>query len=94
MKFSPKKGDKVWVCYDGKASRAVDGLVLQHRGFAIQVQFDQYVGDEKNIKQWFVRTSNESFGAYVSVEKSIMRGLFGLPGDWYSILEPKEDLYV
>lgn len=84
-KLNPKKGDLVSVCYDGKWGRAAIGKVLQRRGFAIQVEFPEYA-EEEWLTAWFVRTSPTSFGAFADVKKSIMRSLYGLKGDWYTVL--------
>lgn len=83
--LKPKKGDLVSVCYDGKWGRAVVGKVVQSRGFAIKVEFPESDGGEV-LTAWFVRLGPNRFGAFVrQVERSIMRFLFGLPGDWYSV---------
>jgi len=81
--FDPKKGDFVSVCYDAKWGRARRGKVIQRRGFAILVEFPEY--NKNVVTAWFVRTSSDSFGAFVKVEESLMRAMFGLKGDWYSV---------
>ena len=84
--FDPKKQDSVFVCYDGKWSRRMVGLVHKRRGFALQVEFPTYA--EKNmVINWFVRTSPNSFGGYVRLHNSLMKKMFGLPGDWYSVFD-------
>ena len=52
------------------------------------MKFDEWAGDHKDIKQWFVRTSSESFGAWLRLSESFMRYALGLPGDWYSVYNP------
>ncbi len=84
-KLNPKKGDLVSVCYDSKWGRAKIGKVLQRRGFAIQVEFEEYASNN-TLVAWFVRTSPTSFASFVKVKKSLMAYLFGLPGDYYAVL--------
>ena len=69
-KFNPKKNDIVYVCYDGKLGRKVEGVVLINRGFAIKVRFKLWV-EKEIVEQWFVRVSDEAYGAYVRQEGSI-----------------------
>ena len=88
--FDPKKGDTVAVCYDGKLGRYVKGKVLKRRGFAVLVKFDEWAGDTKNIEKWFVRITDWSFGGWVDVDKSLMRGFLGCPGDWYGVYHISE----
>ena len=83
-KFNPKKNDIVYVCYDGKLGRKVEGVVLINRGFAIKVRFKLWV-EKEIVEQWFVRVSDEAYGAYVRQEGSLMKALMGTPGDWYSV---------
>ena len=85
--FKPKVGSTVSVCYDGKAGRAVDGVVLKTKRNKILVRFDEWAGDGKEITHWFRRTSNRGFGSYVPVDKSLMNAMFGAPGDWYSVFK-------
>lgn len=87
-KFNPVKGETVSVCYDGKSGRAVDGVVLQRRGFALQVRFKEWTNPNgKAHDSWFVRTRPNSFGGYLRTKDSLMNMMFGkeCPGDWYSV---------
>jgi len=87
--FNPQKGDFVKVCYDGKWGRAVDGVVKARRGFAVLVEFTQWAEPQTApVQNWFVRTSDDSFGGYLRVKDSLMRALVGTAGDWYSVLAP------
>lgn len=89
-KFNPKKNDIVYVCYDGKWGRKIEGVVVVSRGFAIKVRFKLYA-EKEIIENWFVRISDEAYGGYVrQVVNSVMRGLLGLPGDWYSVYEKEK----
>ena len=89
-----KRGDHVAVCYDGKWGRRVKGEVIATRkGSRILVRFPEWANEENIIEHWFpVRKLGSKWGGprknyagFVQVEKSIMRGLFGMPGDWYSV---------
>lgn len=89
-----KRGDSVAVCYDGKWGRRVKGEVLAtDRGHKILVRFPEYANEDNIIEHWFkVRRLHTKYGGrrknyagYVNVDKSIMRGLFGMPGDWYCV---------
>lgn len=89
-----KRGDFVAVCYDGKWGRRVKGEVIATRnGSRVLVRFPEYANEDNIIEHWFrVRNLKTKWGGprknyagFVQVEKSIMRGLFGLPGDWYSV---------
>lgn len=84
MKFNPKIGDKVRVCYDGKSGRAVIGKVTDSKNDHVRVQFQEWAGDYI-LQSWFSRHTDKSFGAFVSVPESLMRSAFGCPGDWYSV---------
>jgi len=61
----------------------VKGTVLQHRGFAILVEFNEWAEENNKVKAWFVRTSPRSFSAFVKVENSLMKMMWGLKGDYY-----------
>ena len=93
MKWKPAKGELVYPCYDGKWGRAVHGEVVRTLffGMFIQVQMDEWAGDERGLKPWFRRKSDRHYGGFVKVRDSLMRAWFGLPGDWYSVLK-KETL--
>lgn len=89
-----KRGDSVAVCYDGKWGRRVKGEVIATRkGSRILVRFPEYANEENVIEHWFkVRRlptiwggPRKNYAGFVQVEKSIMRGLFGMPGDWYCV---------
>lgn len=89
-----KRGDFVAVCYDGKWGRRVKGQVIAtHKGSRILVRFPEYANEDNIIEHWFrVRKlltiwggPRKNYAGYVQVEKSIMRGLFGMPGDWYTV---------
>ena len=89
-----KRGNFVAVCYDGKWGRRVKGEVIATRkGSRILVRFPEYANEDNIIEHWFkVRKlptkfggPRKNYGGFVQVEKSIMRGLFGMPGDWYTV---------
>ena len=89
-----KRGDIVAVCYDGKWGRRVKGEVIATRkGSRILVRFPEWANEDNIIEHWFkVRRLHTKFGGprknyggFVNVDKSIMRGLFGMPGDWYCV---------
>ena len=88
-KWKPKNGELVDVCYDGKSGRAVSGIVIAGRGFAIQVIFHRYDYPEQEVKMWFIRQGAQYFGGYLRAKDSIMYNFLGCPGDWYSVY-PKE----
>lgn len=55
-----KRGDKVWVCQDGKFSRRVEGVVVQnHHGNRIKVRFvyGQCEEDTEEVEAWFGRNT-------------------------------------
>jgi hypothetical protein len=88
MTFDPKAGDIVRVCYDGKHGRCSEGKVLKRRGFAIQVEFLEWLEKEKPpVTCWFIRRTEYSFGGYLRVKDSLMKMAFGVPGDWYSVFD-------
>jgi hypothetical protein len=87
MKFNPEIGDTVRVCYDGKSGRAVKGVVLNKNSSAIQVEFKEWAGNDNMVKCWFSRITKESFGGYLEAQHSLMKALFDLPGDWYSVYQ-------
>lgn len=92
-KFNPQKDEKVYVCYDGKMGRCVPGKVLDTNEDEVLVEFDEWAGDQKGVKHWFKRESENHFGSFVPVKDSLMMMLFGpeeAPGDWYSVIS-KED---
>lgn len=90
-----KRGDKVAVCYDGKWGRRVPGTVLATKnGYRILVEFNEYACDEGDapVQHWFrVRAPERRWGqakmfaGYVKVKRSLMQGLFGVPGDYYTV---------
>jgi hypothetical protein len=85
-KFNPSKGDLVYVCYDGKIGRKKIGTIKQRRGFAILVEFTPWCEeDKKSVECWFVRKNDQAFGGYLRIKDSLMKNLFGTPGDWYSV---------
>lgn len=88
-KWEPQIGEEVYPCYDGKWGRAVHGIVVAVDEDKIQVRMDQWAGDEKNLTPWFKRESEYHFGGFVDIQDSLMRKMFGLKGDWYSILPKK-----
>ena len=90
-----KRGDLVSVCYDGKWGRRVTGeVVATDRGRRVLVKFVPWAGDsDVAVEHWF-RISRrggryggprKQCGGYVPVQDSLMRRLFGFPGDWYSV---------
>ncbi len=92
-------GDEVAVCYDGKWGRRVKGRVLcGKKGTMILVEFQQR-GEETILQHWFRRRRGGKntlggkqyyFGGFVPVDGSLMRSLFGTPGDWYSVWKWEE----
>jgi hypothetical protein len=94
-----KRGDVVAVCYDGKWGRRVKGEVIATcKGYKILVRFPEW-GEEHNIiEHWFKVRRHEIkyggarkyFGGFVPVEKSLMKMLFNLPGDWYAVYKWEE----
>ena len=93
-----KRGDTVAVCYDGKWSRRVKGIVLATRQTGrIQVRFNSYDDDTETTK-WFPRRSRPHrhggkpfyYGGHVTDDTSLGSVLFGMPGDWYSVYEWEE----
>lgn len=48
-----KRGQKVFICHDGKYSRRVDGVVVEQRnGHHIKVRFES-PADDSDIEVWF-----------------------------------------
>jgi hypothetical protein len=93
--WTPKVGDKVRVCYDGKLGRCEEGTVLETKGFAVKVRYIPWAADpgQGEVEQWFVRHNENAFGGYLrepKIDFSLMRALVGTPGDWYSVY-PLED---
>jgi hypothetical protein len=85
--FDPKKEDRVFVCYDGKWGRRQVGRVIKRRGFAVQVEFPKFADNNHVVTNWFVRISPQAFGGYVRSQDSLMKMMFKLPGDWYSVFD-------
>lgn len=90
-----KRGDRVYVCYDGKWGRRVVGEVLATKQTSrVQVKFQEYASD-RQLTHWFRRRSRPKryggrphyYGGFVPVEDSLMRMAYGLPGDWYSVFK-------
>ena len=96
-----RRGDKVFVCYDGKFSRRVVGEVLATKQTSrIQVRFKEYTGDAE-LTHWFRKRSRPKryggrpyyYGAYVPIPDSLMHAVYGTPGDWYSVLKlPRKEM--
>jgi hypothetical protein len=94
MKWKPKENDIVYLYYDGKRGRRVEGKVLKIKGFMIQVEFIPYASDNKEkVINWFPRCyknkyEDNRFAGYLKGEGEggIMKWL-GLPGDYYSVEE-------
>lgn len=88
-----KRGQKVWVCYDGKLCRASPGVILKtHRGWRVLVEFIPYGGEEL-MQVWFrmrrVWRYHKAYEAFVRHEYTFMDKLFGLPGDYHSLVKWK-----
>lgn len=84
-KFHPKKGEKVYLYYDGKQGRKTEGEVLISRGFALKVRFKLFT-ENTIVENWFIRIDDNAYGGYVrQVKDSVMKGLLGLKGDWYVV---------
>jgi hypothetical protein len=94
-----KRGSKVWVCYDGKWSRRVEGTVVAtHRGKAVTVRFQQWDEPDVTLTHKFrVTKRNRVWGGpskqiagCVPTKDSLMSKLFDLPGDWYRVFKYKD----
>jgi hypothetical protein len=88
-----KLGDRVAVCYDGKVSRAVEGVVTgTKQNTHIRVRFNTWL-DNETVETWFPRRARPSryggkrytFAKFVQVNDSLMDKLFDAPGDWYGV---------
>ena len=88
--FEPKRGSTVSVCYDGKISRAVDGLVTAYADEWVEVEFKPWAHEDEDlvVKVQFDRRSDNHFGGDLKGEGEggIMR-MLGCDGDWYSVLD-------
>lgn len=96
MNWNPSIGEQVWVCYDGKYGRRVDGTVLKNRGIAIEVEFKEWAKpNDPLIRSWFIRRGDmeNTYAAWVKVKNSLMQKLFGAKGDYYCVCqkEAKDD---
>ena len=88
IRFNPKINDEVRVCYDGKISRCVCGLVIDVGYNKIKVRFSEWAGDKDiKIEWWFKRINEYKFGGFVKVKDSLMKMMFGCEGDWYSVYQ-------
>lgn len=90
-----KRGQKVWVCYDGKFSRRVEGEILSVKPHGILVRFEEWGSDEVNIITHLFRTRNKNRGkkdywSYVPVNKSLMNMLWGAYGDYYRVMDQRD----
>jgi hypothetical protein len=92
MSQTPKIGQKVAVCYDGKWGRRVEGIVTGTKQKSIRVRFKDWV-DGKEAEAWLRKNKRRKkyggapsyFCGYVrDVDWSLHRNMFGLPGDYYS----------
>jgi hypothetical protein len=88
-----KRGDNVYVCYDGKYSRRVVGTVLATKQTGkVLIEFPEYAG-KSVLQHWFPRRSRQHryggrpfyYGGYVPVYDSLMGDMFDTPGDWYTV---------
>lgn len=88
-----KIGDRVAVCYDGKVSRAMEGVVTgTKQNTRIRVRFNTWL-DNEPVETWFPRRARtnryggkrHTFAKFVRVGDSLMSKLFDAPGDWYSV---------
>ncbi len=99
-----KRGDKCFVCYDGKYGRRVIGTVIKNdRNRLILIEFKSYDDDLGIVKSWFRKhKSDKQFslskkprrGVWETYhnhnEPSIHMSLFGLKGDYYSAFKIKK----
>lgn len=85
-RFKPKSGDRVYLYYDGKLGREVEGVITRSSGFWVDVAFSPWAGDGERVSIRAVRRSPEHFGGYLrgAGEAGIMRMLGG-KGDYYSV---------
>jgi len=66
--------------------RCVPGKVLDTVEDEVLVEFDAWLGEGKDIQHWLKRESANHFDRFVIVKDSLMKMLFDLPGDWYSVI--------
>ena len=93
-----KVGETVAVCYDGKWGRRQEGLVVANcKGRRALVVFDTYVDNEPKVHWFRVKNYGRRWGGrgkkiagYVPVEDSLMKALFGCPGDYYVVYKATE----
>jgi hypothetical protein len=94
-----KRGDKCYVCYDGKWGRRVLGEVIATKYKRIQVRFPEWASDDGTVlTHWFHQRTRKRYGfgrrkyygGFVPVKQSLMGNLFGLPGDWYRVFKCKK----
>ena len=93
-----KRGQPVAVCYDGKWGRRVRGEVVAADAGSITVVFQRWASDDKKtvIHKFRRRSNGKKFGGlphyhggFIPAEDSVMVGLFGMPGEWYSVFKWK-----
>lgn len=92
-----KYGNKVAVCYDGKLSRSVEGMVTKTRnGHHIKVRFPLWAEEEEKIVECWFRVKRswkkrvKYYAGYVRHENAFMPKLAGwlgqeIPGDYYAV---------
>lgn len=91
-----KRGDKVWVCYDGKYGRRQEGLVLSVTQYGALIKFNEWGAENEHSITHFFRKRKQHRGVkqyygFVPMHKlengySLMNGLFGWGGDWYRVV--------
>jgi hypothetical protein len=93
-RFTPRLGQTVAVCYDGKLGRAQRGVVVAVHRRSFDVRFQPWADPESAdvVMRVGRRESRRPYGGWISGdgEHGIMRWL-GCRGDWYSVL-PLEHL--
>lgn len=88
-RFTPRLGQAVAVCYDGKWGRAKRGVVVAVRRRSFDVRFQPWADPVAAVVEMVVgrRKGRRPYGGWISGEgeHGIMRSL-GCRGDWYSVL--------
>jgi hypothetical protein len=95
-RFTPTVGMEVGVCYDGKWSRAQKGVVVSVERHFFFVRFEPWassIGGEVECRVARQKGGNKQFHLWLDRpgEGSVMKNLFGLQGDYYSVM-PREVL--
>lgn len=95
LKFVPKIGEEVAVCYDCKWTRAKKGVIVSCTPRTFSVKFIPWSNEEAGEVALVVPKKNPCIDYYGSFlrkhgENGIMRHLLGVKGgDWYSVIPVK-----